>query len=433
MAAISAARSGIKTVLIEQHGFLGGSLTANGVGPMMTFHAGNKQVIKGITGELINRLVKKNKSPGHIFDTTGYTYSVTPFDSEAMKYELETMLLEAGGKVLYHTMLADVKVNQDKINSIIICNKNGLSELKAKLYIDASGDADLSYWSGVPYTKGREKDGFSQPMTMNLKMANVNIEKVRTYIKNYPDEFPRLEGDTTIIDKASRLSIGGFVKTLEKAKQKGEITFEREDILFFETNNPGEVIINVTRVLNHDSTDSKSYSEAEIEGRKQIKELESFMKNRIEGFENAYVTYSGPNLGVRSSRQIKGEYILTAEDLLKSKDFEDTIAHGGYPIDIHSPDGKGTKSEHLSWGDIYNIPYRSLINNQVSNLITVGRCISATFEAQASIRVSPIAGAIGHAGGAAASIAVEDDLNFEEINIRKLQNLILKQNGYLKK
>ena len=287
IAAIAAARMGVDTLLIEQYGFLGGSLTANGVGPMMTFHAGDEQVVQGITGEMIDRLVKKGKSPGHIFDTTGYTYSVTPFDAEAMKHELEIMLLEAGGKILYHTMLAAVTTQDDKIISITVCNKDGLSEINGELFIDATGDGDLASRAGVPYQKGRKKDGQNQPMTMNLKMGNVDIARVRAYIKEHPEEFPRLNNDTSIIDRANRLSIGGFVRTLEKAKKEGSITFEREDILFFETNNPGEVIINVTRILNHDATDAGSLSEAEIEGRRQVRELEAFMKERIPGFENA--------------------------------------------------------------------------------------------------------------------------------------------------
>lgn len=431
IAAIAAARMGVDTLLIEQYGFLGGSLTANGVGPMMTFHAGDEQVVQGITGEMIDRLVKKGKSPGHIFDTTGYTYSVTPFDAEAMKHELEITLLEAGGKILYHTMLAAVTTQDDKIISITVCNKDGLSEINGELFIDATGDGDLASRAGVPYQKGRKKDGQNQPMTMNLKMGNVDIARVRAYIKEHPEEFPRLNNDTSIIDRANRLSIGGFVRTLEKAKKEGAITFEREDILFFETNNPGEVIINVTRILNHDATDAGSLSEAEIEGRRQVRELEAFMKERIPGFENAHVLFSGPNIGIRSSRQIEGVYTLTAEDILECRQFEDTIAHGGYPIDIHSPDGEGTFSQHLEWGDIYSIPYRTLINDHIKNIITVGRCISVTFEAQAAIRVSPIAGAIGHAGGAAAALVIKDKKLPAEIDIKKLQNAIREQGGYL--
>jgi hypothetical protein len=431
MAAVAAARAGAKTLVIERYGFLGGMLTAAGVGPMMTFHAGDKQVIQGITAELITRLVRQGKSPGHIVDTTGYTYTVTPFDAEAMKRELETMVLESGGKILYHTMLASVDVNQRNIRSITVCNKAGLNKLMAKVYIDATGDADLSLWAGVECTKGRKTDGAAQPMTMKLRMTNVNIQAVREYIKANPDEFPRLKGNTAIIDKAPRLSIGGFVKTLKDAQEKGEITFRREDVLFFETNTPGEVIINTSRVLGCDSTDPWSLSEAEVEGRKQALELEKFLKKRIPGFENAQVEYTGPFIGVRSSNQIVGMYTLTVEDLIACKRFEDTIAHAGYPVDIHSPDGEGTLHRHLKWGDMYSIPYRCVINPKVDNLITVGRCISATFEAQAGIRTTPTCGAIGHAGGVAAAIAADKGSAVQSVNIDELQSLLKEQGAYL--
>lgn len=437
VAAIAVARTGAKTLLVEQYGFLGGMLTAAGVGPMMTFHAGEKLAVQGITNELIENMKKKGKSPGHIFDTTGYTYSVTPFDAEGMKHELEAMLLESGGEILYHTMLAGVERDDARITAITVCNKAGISELKAKVFVDATGDADLSAWAGVDFIKGREQDGACQPMTMNVKVRNVNIEKVKEFIKRSNDEFPRLKGDLEIVDRSSRLSIGGFVLTFQDAREKGEITFERKELLFFETNAPGEVIINTTRVEGHDSTDPWSLSRAETEGRRQVREIEKFLKTRIEGFEDSIVQYSGPAIGVRSSRQIKGVYVLTLDDLSKCVRFDDVIAHGGYPVDIHPPKEDETTKKlrkllpHFAAGEIYSVPYRALINEKVLNLVTVGRCISTTFEAQGAIRVTPIAGAVGHAGGVAAGLAVKGDANLSNVSIQELQRVLKEQGAYL--
>lgn len=432
MAAIGALRNGARTLLIEQYGFLGGMLTAAGVGPMMTFHAGNEQVIRGTTGELIDRLVSKGKSPGHLFDTTNFTYTVTPFDVEAMKRELEEMVMEKGGEILYHTMLADLECIDGKLVSITVCNKAGLCKLQAKVFIDATGDADLSTWAGVQSTKGRESDGSTQPMTMNMRMLNVDIDKIRAYIKNNPDEFPDLQGDTSIIDKAARLSVGGFAKTLEKAKAEGDLSIKREFILFFEANTPGEVIVNTSRIIGYDANDPWSLSMAEIEGRKQALELENFLKKWIPGFENSILVYTGPHIGIRSSKQIKGLYTLTGDDLMQCTIFEDVIAHSGYPIDIHNPTGEGTEHKKLDWGKFYSIPYRSLVNDKIDNIITVGRCISANFEAQAAIRLSPTIGAVGQAGGVAASILAKEGVKAKEINIRKLQNILMEQGAYLK-
>ncbi len=431
MAAVAAARSGVTVLVIEAYGFLGGMLTAAGVGPMMTFHAGTKQVIQGTTGELIERLVAKGKSPGHLFDTTGYTYTVTPFDAEALKHELELMLLESGATLLYHTMLAGVKASGGRIKTISVCNKGGLSDLEARCYIDATGDADLAAWAGVDCSKGRPADHVAQPMTMNLKLGNVDIAAVRSYIKEHLEEFPRLKGDASIIDRAPRLSIGGFVRTLNAARERGEITFQREDLLFFETNRPGEVIVNTSRILQCDVTDPASLSRAEIEGRRQVRELELFLKRRVPGFAAAELLYSGPAVGVRGSRQIHGLYTLTHDDLLSCRKFPDTIAHSGYPVDIHSPDGAGSNHLHLPWGKYYGIPYRCLVNATLDNLITVGRCLSATFEAQAAIRTTPTMGAVGQAGGAAAALAIRNGIAVTEVPAVSLRSLLREQGAFL--
>lgn len=444
MAAVGAARLGAKVLMVEQYGFLGGMLTAGGVGPMMSFHAGKEQVVKGPTGELIVRLVKKGKSPGHIFDTNLYTYSVTPFDAEGMKLELEEMLLESGVQILYHTMLAGVSVKDDKIESIKVCNKSGLTNIKAKIYIDATGDADLSAWSGVDFTVGRASDGLCQPMTMNIKARCIDISKIRTYIKeNAAEEFPQYIGKTNLLDNAQRLSIGGYKKTYQQAKEKGIFQTDlknRTDILFFETNYPNEVIINTTAVLGHSSIDPWSLSTAEIEARKQVDELTYFLKTYVPGFENMEVAYSGPMIGIRSSRQINGLYKLTLNDLLQTKIFDDTIAHGGYPVDVHDPEGKDDSNRdfykivenQLQSGECYQIPYRCLVNNVIANLITVGRSISATFEAQGAIRVSPIAGAIGHSGGVAAGLAAKSAVNARDVSIATLRETLKQQGAYLK-
>ncbi len=434
MSAISAARNGAKTLVIEKYGFLGGMLTAAGVGPMMTYHVEDRQVIKGSTGELIDRLVAKKKSPGHVLDTIGYTYTVTPFDAEAMKHELDLMLLESGANILYHTMLSDVKVVEGNIKSITISNKSGLSELSAKVYIDATGDGDLSAWSGVDYTMGRPGDGACQPMTMNMKMSNVDIEAVKAFVKENPEEFPFLKGNTDIVDKSPKLSISGYEQIVKKGKEEGLLDFNLEAILFFETNNPGEVIVNTTRVRGLNSTNPWELTEAEIEGRRQVRNLQKFLNEKVRGFEHAVLLSTGPSIGIRGSRQIKGQYTLTLEDIVTARKFQDVVAHGGYPVDVHHPDGKGEvvkEEDNVKRGTMYSVPYRCLVNNQITNLITVGRCISATFEAQGAIRTTPIAGAIAQAGGVAAFLAAHNNLATKDIEITKLQSILIREGAFL--
>jgi hypothetical protein len=197
----------------------------------------------------------------------------------------------------------------------------------------------------------------------------------------------------------------------------------------FETNTKGEVIFNTTRILSCDGTDPVSLSMAEIEGRRQAKELADFAVKSLPGFSKAKVVQTGPSIGVRGSRQIEGLYTLTAKDLVEGKNFQDTITIGGYPIDIHSPTGQGTEVIKMPWGHQYQIPYRCLINNRIDNLITVGRCISADFEAQAAIRVSPIIGAVGEAGGSAAGLMIQEKCkSAAAVDIKELRK-VLKKNG----
>lgn len=437
VAAISAARCGSKVLIVEKNASLGGTLAACEVGPMMTFHAGDKLAIRGITNEIIERLQKRGKSCGHIYDTTGTTYTVTPFNSDAFKNELDEMLFESGGKVLYHTMLAKVNTSGDKIESITVCTPNGLMDLKAKVYIDASGDATLSMMAGVETVTGRKEDGLTQPMTLVMKMGGVDFETLKNKTQDEPEEFMEIHRtDLSFWDKSPRMSFHVYQNRFKKAQKEGRISFDREWILVFETDNPGEAIINSTRVQGLNPTDIYEHSEAERIGRKQVRELEEFLKKECPGFENAYLVRTGSQIGVRSSRQIVGSYTVTTEDLASEKKFPDVIAHGGYPVDIHSLK-KGEENEipdgikKFEWGTMYSVPYRALINDKVKNLITVGRCISAEFEAVGALRVSPMAGATGHAGGVAANLAAKADGNVHNIDIKMLQKKLKEQNAYL--
>lgn len=430
IAGIASARLGAKTLVIEKMGFLGGMLTAGGVGPMMTFHAGSVQVVRGIAAEVVEKLQQMGGSTGHIVDSTGYTYTVTPFDCELLKHVLEKMYLDAGGQVIYHSFFCDVKVSAGKINNITVATKSGFLELTASVFIDASGDGDLAAWAGVPFLLGRPEDHLCQPVTMNFKLTQVDIGKIKDYIRSHPAEFP--EAKIELIDQASRLSVGGFTEIMAAGRKNKEITFSRECVQFFETNNPGEVIVNTTRSQKVNPTDVWELSRAEVEGRRQVLELFEFMKPRVPGFENAILIGSGPNIGVRESRKIEGRYIVTADDLLEQKTFEDEIACGGYPVDVHSPDGEGTNSRHLKWGAVYGIPYRCLVNEQISNLINVGRCISVTHEACAAIRVSPIAMAIGQAGGTAAALSNQKQCEAANLPYAPLREQLLRDKVFLR-
>jgi hypothetical protein len=433
MAAISAGRVGANVLLIEQYGSLGGMLTIAGVGPMMTFHAGSKQVIKGITAELVDRLVKEGASPGHIFDTIGYCNTVTPFDVEAMKWILDEMTAEANVDVLFHTMLAQVKTENSRISSIIVCNKAGLSELSALVYIDATGDGDLFAGAGLEFTKGRTTDSRCQPLSTMCVMDGVDVEKIKDYIRANPADFPVLKDNILQIDKSQRLSISGFRSIVQKAKKAQMFDIPCDELLMFEMNQPARMIINVSRVQSVDPTDPYQLSKAESQGRKQVHQIASLLKASVPGFEDSSLIYSGPNIGVRNSRQFKGIYTLCRQDLYEFKKFYDAIACSAYPVDIHplADEKFENESEHFKSEDFYTIPYRCLVSEKIDNLIIAGRCISATFEAQAGIRTTPTVGAIGNAAGAAAAIAAMKKIETYQVPYHALREILLAQSAFL--
>lgn len=433
-AALAAARNGADVLLLEQNGYLGGTLTGCGVGPMMTFHAGEKQVILGIMEELVAELVRRGQSPGHVPDTKQYTSTITPFDAEGLKLILDEKLSEAGCTVLFHTFVGAVQAEDGCITGLTVCNKDGLHTLSAKVYIDATGDGDVAAWAGADMTKGRPEDGAAQPMTMKMKYCCVDTEALKGYVLKNPERFPKLAPHMEIFRQPVPVDLEGFDEEFSAAKAAGELSIRRENVLMFATGRPGEYIINTTRIVDHDATDAVSLSEAEQIGRRQCAELDRFLRERVPGFAHAMLEFTGPSVGVRGSRQLVGCCTLTAEDILSCRVFEDRIAHSAYPIDIHNPKGEGTDSTFVSRkGTYYSIPYSIMVCPQINNLIVTGRCVSATFEAQAAIRTTPTVGAMGQAAGVAAAMAAAAEGDTREVNIKALQQTLADQGAYLER
>lgn len=415
MAAIAAAREGISVLLVEEEAYLGGSLTARGTGPMMTFHAGELQVIQGIPDELIRRLVDKGLSVGHIPDSTGYTYTVTPFDSEGMKRELELMCIESGVRILYHTTIVETMVEGGVLKAIRCLCASNVFDIQGRYFIDSTGDADLIAMASIPYEKGREEDGKDQPLTMNFKMVGVDIDAIRRLMETNVELFPFLAPKAGLQKRAPRLSFSGFQEIVKEGKRDGAITFDRDIVLCFETNAKDEVIVNMSRVLDRDPVHPLALTEAEIEGRRQAWELSEFLKSRVPGFADARMTISGPAIGIRSSRRVRGLYRITVTDVVAGRKFPDAISACGYPIDIHSPDGDQTDTTFLPDGGYYTIPLRSLLNDTVANVLAAGRNISCEFAAHASLRVSPSAAAIGQGAGTAVAVAIHTGFPLDAI------------------
>ena len=430
VAAIAAARQGVSTLLVEQNGYLGGMLTVAGVGPQMTYHAGHTQIIRGIPEEIVKTMCDNGFSPGHMEDFVGYASSVTPFDPEGLKYVLESMALDAGVKLLYHTVYTGCDEADNKIASVHLYSKNGFFDVKAKVFIDCSADADLATHAGVSSVYGRESDNLAQPMSMNVRVAGVDREAVMTYVETHRDDmYPNTPFDQ--LHLIPRTGMQGAYSVICKAKEQGDFGIDRDMVLCFETNTPGEFILNMSRIIHKSALDPFDLTDAEIEGRRQAQEIVAFMRTRMPGFEKCRILTTGPHIGVRESRKIDGLYKLTAEDLLGNVMFPDAIAMGGYPIDIHSPDGAAMKHRYLETGSWYSSPYRCLVAKSPENLIVAGRCVSATHEACAAIRVTPIVMAVGQAAGTAAAQSVRMEETANSLNTGLLRQTLIDQGVFL--
>ena len=365
-------------------------------------------------------------------DFVGYASSITPFDAEGLKYVLETMAQEAGVRLLYHTVFTDCTVEAGRIAKVRLFSKGGFFEVEAKVFLDCSADADLAAAAGVPSTYGRESDHLAQPMTMNIKIGNVDRARMIEFVRNHRDDmldtipFDRLE-------QIPRSGIQGAYSLIRKAKDAGEFDVDRDMVLCFETNTPGEIILNMSRVIMKSAIDPFDLTDAEVEGRRQARQIVQFMQKHIPGFEQCRILSTGPRIGIRESRKIDGRYKLTAEDLLANKMFPDAVAMGGYPIDIHSPDGAAMKHCHLKPGSWYSVPYASLVTDEIENLIVAGRCISATHEACAAVRVTPIVMAMGQAAGTAAAQSAASGEPANALDTERLRATLKANNVFLEK
>ena len=433
-AAIAAGRGGARVLLVERHGYLGGMLTAATTGPMMSFHAGSTQVVRGIPEEIIRRLMDLELSPGHIPDFIGFCATITPFSAEGMKLVMERMCVEAGVTLLYHTTFVDCAMEGDRICSVRLLSKNGFFQARAKVFVDASADADLARSAGVSAVYGRESDGAAQPMTLNILVGGVDRERMLDYmLAEREDMHHGILFDQ--LKSLPRAGIQGARSKLEQARQDGVITVGNKALLCFETNVPGQLIVNMTHMYGLNATDAFDLTQAEMDGRRQAHEIFRALKQYVPGFENAHMIQTGPNIGIRESYKIDGVYKLTDADMVENVMFEDAIAMGGYPIDVHAPKGKAAgevrKHPKLTPGTWYSVPYRCLVTHELSNLIVAGRCISTTHRACGATRVTPVLMAISQAAGSAAAIAVKEHCDVKAVDTCVLREVLRNDGAFL--
>jgi len=424
MAAYAASKEGLDTILIEKNGFLGGCGTACMVMPMMSFYAGEKKVVGGYADELIARIKKEGGTIGHVHDPIMGPYTLTPIDLEIYKYVSMEMLLEAGVKLYFHSEVVDANVVNNEIESITVHTVSGNYLFSAKEYIDCTGNASLVSLAGEDYMLGRDEDGKTQPMSLIFTVKGVDRQRILSYIKDNPQEFC-MHLSTHSMEDEEIIAISGFFSLVKEAQKNNDFSDYRDRILAFELNEKGEMTINTGRIINHVDVRGFDLSEAEIIGRKQMWEILRLLNKYIPGFENAKIKDSAACVGVRESRRLNGTYVLNERDILNHKQFEDVIALGNWPIDIHSPDGKDVAITEFEEGSYYHIPYRSLVPKKIDNLLVGGRIISTTHEAFASTRVSPTCMAIGQAAGIASALCCLNGCFPRQMDISKLKRKLV--------
>jgi hypothetical protein len=344
---------------------------------------------------------------------TGY---VVPFDPEWFKLVALDLLDEAGVQLLFHAFASGV-LGEGPVAGVVFETKSGPLAIRAKVTIDCTGDADVAVHAGTPTEVGRG-DGLVQPMTLMFRMAEFHRAAFEAYVKEHPTQWR---------------GVHGLWDLVRKATAAGELKLPREDILFFATPHEGEVSVNSTRVTRVLGTDVWDLSYAEWMSRRQMRQIAEFLRRYVPGFERSYVMQSGVNVGVRETRRIIGDYQLSADDVLSARKFDDAIARGAYPVDIHNPAGAGTVLKRLPPGEAYDIPLRCLLPQNAEGLLVAGRCISGTHEAHSSYRVMPIVMATGQAAGVAAAIAARRGLGPREISVKEVQQELLRQGASLRK
>ena len=401
VAAVAAGRHGATTLLIEQYGHLGG--TAVGGLPFLGIYDGNdKRVNAGILQELVERMKAEGGCLDGCFGATwmdaGYRFSITPYEQETYKYVAQEMVLEAGVDILFHTFVSDVSAVDGQIQSIEVVNKSGKSRYTAKVYIDATGDADVAYMAGVPM----QEKTVTQNASILFKMGGVDTGKMLTAlhegsgIQGWGNWHTRILTGPRLDDPEEGLihMAGHFVD--ENGKKT---TFTAISCI------STELYINATRTVNIDGADAQSVSFGEIAERRNVNSIIATLKRCVPGFEKAHLISTAP-LGIRESRNIQGDYVLTRDDVLGGKQFEDSVARGAYPIDIHDPKGGPTQFQFIQGNGSYSIPYRCLLPKGVSNLLVAGRCLSASSNGMGSARIMGAVSSQGQAVGTAAAMAV---------------------------
>ena len=410
-AALAARETGAERVLlVDRAGFPGG-ISTQALDTFYGFFTPGDSPRK-VAGGMGNRVVDALHDAGAVFlrpNTYGAGTGVN-YNPERLKLVWDTLLAEAGVDMLLHTRLVDVETGGDGICSVVLHGKQGFFRVHARVFIDASGDADFCHLAGIPYETAGESEPV-QTMTTTFRMANVDLPA-----------YQRAGGKKMLMEK------------MAAAVEQGTHPLPRKAGSIHKMNVAGCISTVAVRVDGFSGLDSVSLTEAEREGRRQAFIYEEFLRDCVPGFGEANIIGLSSGIGVRESRRVHGLYRLTREDCLGKAQFDDKVLICGAPIEDHRASKDGQEETHWAYvpdGGVYEVPYRTLIPQSTEQVLVCGRCFSATHDAHASCRSMAQTMAMGHAAGSAAALALRHDVSIPEVDVSKLQETLLRQGAVL--
>ena len=410
IAAVAAARNGARVMLIERESCLGGTATSAYVAQYVGFYNHNTQAVWGIPYELTRRIIEAGGSDdfGHYTMAEAAANPLTihhfPFNPEIVKIVADEMADEARVDVLLHAQICGVVKDGERIAGVSVETISGRRDITGEVIIDATGDAIVAHAAGIPMLDEAEEDRRSrQPMTLCFRLSNVDVPTFRALSR----------------DTKRALALKGI--------RDGELFWESTS--FVSTPGGHDAICLMSRIMGLDALDEADLSEAERVGRKQIKSIAAFLKREVPGFEKSILASIAPRVGIRETRRIEGQYMLTGEDILQQRRFDDTIALGCGPMDIHDPHGTGI-SLHMPPAP-FDIPMRTMTPKHAEGIIVTGRAICATHEANGGARHMATAMALGQAAGTMAAIAAAEDIEIQELPAHRVRETLRRDGAAL--
>ncbi len=418
-ASVGATRKGMKTILVENYGFLGGNWTMGGVHEI---HGGIKSnLIREITDELL----ETGAATAGTF--TGHPIRFTP---EGMKLALDELVERENIDLLLHTRVVDTIVDSGRtVVGVLVATKRGLSVTMAKCIIDATGDGDIAAYAGAESTLGREEDGCVQAPTLVFQMGNVDVNRnLGAFEQKERIEARNMAHLTERFQKGEPIRVYEFPQNAHRIAMESGATSDELKLfadpmhpnLFHTTPLQGVVVFNMAQMSFVNMIDSDHITRSEVETRDKIAKMVDFMIKYVPGFEKSYLIDSGPNIGIRATRQIHGDYILAEDDITEARRFDDEVCLCNASLDVHHPSGRSAiRQPPKEPGTHFGLPYRCFLPKGYDGLLLAGRCLSATYSAGRGGTTS--CNAYGQVAGIAAALSIQSNSSIRDLSVADLQ------------